>query len=604
MSRNPFATLSADSTKSVGALSLQGNETAGTVSTGIRPPGLQSYVCGRRDTELAFVTIPHLLEQTCNRYGSGTAAVFPAQNISLSWQQLRERADKLAAGLLSLGIRRGNRVAIWSPNRVEWLIAQFGTARIGAILVNINPAYQSHELEYALTKVRARMLIMARRQKSSDYLSILKKVAPELDHSQATTTSSELYLHAMPSLKHIVVLAEGEIPNGCISWDTLLQLAGPAHYQRLDTLTAQLDPDDAINIQFTSGTTGSPKGATLSHYNIVNNARSTAKAMLLSTNDSVCIPVPLYHCFGMVLGVLACASVGASMVFPGETFDAGATLESVNHYRCTALYGVPTMFITMLEHERFNDIDITCLRTGIMAGASCPVDTMQRVMNDMHMHEVTIAYGMTETSPVSFQSATDDPLDKRVATVGRIQPHVEAKVIDKSGSIVAPGVTGELCTRGYLVMLGYWGMQSTDAENPVDAAGWMHTGDLAVLDTDGYCSITGRVKDMVIRGGENIYPREVEEFLLGHPAVQDVQVFGIPDERLGEALCAWIILRKPDAIDAERILHYCSGSIAHFKIPSHIRFVKEFPMTVTGKPQKYAMRDAMVEQLALPVGKR
>lgn len=598
MPRNPFTTISADSTTTVEDASIQTNYPAGTNSKSIRPHGLQSYVSGRRDSELAFVTIPQLLEQTCNRYASNTAAVFPAQNISLSWHQLREQADKLAAGLLALGIRRGNRVAIWSPNRAEWIIAQFGTARIGAILVNINPAYQSHELEYALTKVRARMLIMARKQKTSDYLSILKQVAPELDLSQPTITPSELYLQAIPALKHIVVLEEGEIPNGCLTWDALLGLAGPAQYKRLDALSAQLDPDDAINIQFTSGTTGSPKGATLSHYNIVNNARNTAVAMQLSTDDFVCIPVPLYHCFGMVLGVLACASVGAGMVFPGETFDAGDTLDAVNQYRCTALYGVPTMFITMLEHARIRDIDMTCLRTGIMAGASCPVDTMQRVMNDMHMHEVTIAYGMTETSPVSFQSAIDDPLDKRVATVGRIQPHVEAKVIDKSGSIVAPGVAGELCTRGYLVMLGYWDTQSSDADNPIDAAGWMHTGDLAILDTDGYCSITGRVKDMVIRGGENIYPREIEEFLLGHPAIQDVQVFGIPDKRLGETVCAWIILRTPDEIDAEQILHYCSGSIAHFKIPSHIRFVNEFPMTVTGKPKKYAMRDAMIEQLA------
>lgn len=603
MTRNPFASVSADSITIVESSSLQNDNHPDTDSHGIKPKGLKSYVSGNRNSTLAFTTIPQLLEQTCLRYGSSTAAVFPAQNVSLSWHQLREQADKLAAGLLSLGIRRGNRVAIWSPNRVEWIIAQFGTARIGAILVNINPAYQHTELGYALNKVRARTLIMARAQKSSDYLSILKQLAPEIDHSHSATLPTELYLQAIPSLKHIVVLADGELPNGCLGWDALLSLAGPAQYKRLDHLTAQLDPDDPINIQFTSGTTGSPKGATLSHYNIVNNARNTAAAMQLSSDDNVCIPVPLYHCFGMVLGVLACASVGASMLFPGETFDAGDTLELTSHYRCTALYGVPTMFITMLEHARFNEVDISCLRTGIMAGASCPVDTMRRVMNDMHMDEVTIAYGMTETSPVSFQSAINDPIEKRVATVGRIQPHVEAKVIDESGAIVAPGVTGELCTRGYLVMLGYWDMQSSDADSPIDAAGWMHTGDLATLDNDGYCSITGRVKDMIIRGGENIYPREVEEFLLGHPAVHDVQIFGVPDNRLGEAVCAWIILHNPDETNVKQILQFCSGSIAHFKIPSHIRFVTEFPMTVTGKPRKFAMRDDMIKQLALPVGK-
>jgi fatty-acyl-CoA synthase len=597
MSRNPFSSVSADSIKNTGTSSLQNENQQNSNPSGFKPQGSQSYVSGPRDSALAFNTIPQLLEQTCSRYGSSTAVVFPAQNISLSWHQLREQADKLAAGLLSLGIRRGNRVAIWSPNRVEWVITQFATAQIGAILVNINPAYQRTELEYALNKVRARVLIMARAQKSSNYLSILKQLAPEIDRPHTTASHSELYLQALPSLKHVVVLAEGELPTACLGWDALLRLAGPAQLKRLDSLSAKLDPDDPINIQFTSGTTGLPKGATLSHYNIVNNARYTAAAMQLSAEDTVCIPVPLYHCFGMVLGVLACASTGAGMIFPGETFDAGSTLDAASRYRCTALYGVPTMFIAMLGHARFSEVDLSSLRTGTMAGASCPADTMRRVMNDMHMEEVTIAYGMTETSPVSFQSAINDPIEKRVATVGRIQPHVEAKVIDESGAIVATGVTGELCTRGYLVMLGYWGMQSSDTENPIDTAGWMHTGDLASLDRDGYCSITGRVKDMVIRGGENIYPREVEEFLFGHPAVMDVQVFGVPDDRLGEIVCAWIILHKESEISEDQILQFCSGSIAHFKVPSHIRFVSEFPMTVTGKPRKFVMRDAMIEQI-------
>ena len=596
MSRNPFVSVSADSLRSVDNALLQHDNYPDNDSNSSKPNARQSYVAGNRHGPLAFITIPQLLEQTCLRYGAGTATVFPKQNISLTWHQLREQADRFAAGLLSLGIRRGNRVAIWSPNRVEWIIAQFGTARIGAILVNINPAYQSTELEYALNKVRARVLIMARVQKSSNYLSIIARLAPELERSFAT---EELYLQAIPSLKHVVVLDKGELPDGCLAWDTLQNIAGPAQYKRLDHLTAQLDPDDAINIQFTSGTTGLPKGATLSHYNIINNARSTAHTIQLSSDDSVCVPVPLYHCFGMVLGVLACASVGARMLFPGEIFEADDTLEVISQYRCTALYGVPAMFISLLEHKSFSKFDISSLRTGIMAGASCPVDTMHRVINDMHMAEITIAYGMTETSPVSFQSAVNDPIEKRVATVGRIQPHVEAKVIDESGAMVKPGVIGELCIRGYLVMLGYWDLQPSDADNPIDAAGWMHTGDLAVLDNAGYCSITGRLKDMIIRGGENIYPREVEEFLLGHPAVKDVQVFGIPDRRLGESVCAWIILHQTDETGVEQILDYCKGSIAHFKTPSHIHFVSEFPMTVTGKPQKYAMRDAMIAQLAL-----
>ena len=603
MSRNPFASVSADSVKNTEAFTLINENQQDTNSYGVKPQGLQSYVSGRRDSALAFTTIPQLLEKTCSRYGSSTAVVFPAQNISLSWYQLREQADRLAAGLLSLGIRRGNRVAIWSPNRVEWIIVQFATARIGAILVNINPAYQYTELEFALNKARARVLIMARAQKSSDYLSILKQLAPEIDRPHTTASHYELYLQALPSLKHVVVLAEGDLPTACLGWNALLRMAGPAQQKRLDSLSTKLDPDDAINIQFTSGTTGSPKGATLSHYNIVNNARYTAAAMQLSTDDTVCIPVPLYHCFGMVIGVLACASVGAGMIFPGETFDAGSTLDAASRYRCTALYGVPTMFIAMLEHARFSEVDLSSLRTGVMGGASCPAATMRRVMNDMHMDEVTIAYGMTETSPVSFQSAINDPIEKRVATVGRIQPHVEAKVIDESGAIVATGVTGELCTRGYLVMLGYWDMKTSDTENPIDAAGWMHTGDLASLDHDGFCSITGRVKDMVIRGGENIYPSEVEDFLLKHPAIMDVQVFGVPDERLGESVCAWIILRKENEIGDEQILQFCSGSIAHFKVPSHIRFVSEFPMTVTGKPRKFAMRDAMIEQMELQAWK-
>ncbi|MFK7966919.1 MAG: AMP-binding protein [Burkholderiaceae bacterium] len=550
-----------------------------------------SYVSGPRHEPLAFTTVSALLDEACASNGAGDAAVFVEQGITLSWYDLRAKADQLAAGLLALGIRRGNRVAIWAPNRAEWLIAQFGTARIGAVLVNINPAYQKAELAFALKKVRARVLITARSHKRSDYLGMLCELAPEI--KRALAGASTLYAQALPALKHVIVLGEGENPLACMSWRDLMNSAGPAHAARLPALGAQLDPDDPINIQFTSGTTGSPKGAVLSHFNIVNNARSTARAMQLGADDRLCLPVPLYHCFGMVLGVLACASVGATLVFPGESFEAGQTLAAAAEHRCTALHGVPTMFVAMLEHEQFRQFDLSRLRTGIMAGASCPVDVMQRVIADMNMAQVTIAYGMTETAPVSFQSGIDDPLDKRVATVGRIQPHVEVKIINEAGRIVPVGEQGELCTRGYCVMLGYYDEPALTAE-AIDPAGWMHTGDLAVIDEQGYCQIVGRLKDMVIRGGENIYPLEVEEFLRGHPGILDVQVFGLPHERLGEQLCAWVIAKPGQTVDDAQIKAWCAGSIAHFKVPEQFRFVSEFPMTVTGKPQKFVMRDQML----------
>jgi len=579
MSRNPFASDQFD----------QDDEDALSPQQGV------SYVSGARVDPLAFITISKLLDDVCESNGAGDAAVFVEQGISLSWYELRVQADRLAAGLLSLGIRRGNRVAIWAPNRVEWLIAQFGTARIGAVLVNINPAYQKSELAFALKKVRARVLITARVHKRSDYLGMLCELAPEL--KRAVTGVDEFHAWKLPALKHVVVIGDGELPPACIAWEHLLRSAGPVHAARVPALSAQLDPDDPINIQFTSGTTGSPKGAVLSHFNIVNNARSTARAMQLGADDRLCLPVPLYHCFGMVLGVLACASVGATLVFPGESFEAGQTLAAASEQRCTALHGVPTMFLAMLEHEGFRHYDLSRLRTGIMAGASCPVDVMQRVVNDMNMSQITIAYGMTETAPVSFQSGVDDPIDKRVATVGRIQPHVEVKIINESGRIVPVGEQGELCTRGYCVMLGYYDEPALTGE-VIDPAGWMHTGDLAVIDAQGYCQIVGRLKDMVIRGGENIYPLEVEEFLRGHPAILDVQVFGIPHPRLGEQLCAWVICKPGQTIDAAEIKSWCSGAIAHFKVPEQFRFVSEFPMTVTGKPQKFLMREKMLGERA------
>jgi fatty-acyl-CoA synthase len=425
-------------------------------------------------------------------------------------------------------------------------------------------------------------------------LAILCSLAPEID----VAPQGPLRLARLPHLNHVVVLDDGPAPAGCMLFSALRRLAGPGHRNRLAQITAALDPDDAINIQFTSGTTGLPKGATLSHFNIVNNARYCAKSMALGPADRLCIPVPLYHCFGMVLGVLVCAAVGATMVFPGEAFDAGATLAAVARHKCSALHGVPTMFIAMLGHPEFDRHDLSSLRTGIMAGAPCPIETMRRVVGRMHMREVTIAYGMTETSPISFQSRADDPVERRVTTVGRIHPHVEVKIVDGSGNIVPVGSVGELCTRGYSVMHGYWGEEALTVE-AIDRAGWMHSGDLAVIDREGFCNIVGRIKDMLIRGGENVYPREVEEYLIRHPKVQAVQVFGIPDQRLGEEVCAFVILKPGQTATTEELRAFCQGKIAHFKIPRHVRFVAEFPMTATGKPQKFMMRDQMAGELRL-----
>jgi fatty-acyl-CoA synthase len=503
----------------------------------------------------------------------------------------------MAAGLLALGLRKGNRVGIWAPNRHEWLVTQFATARIGLILVNINPAYRKSELEYALRKVGCRALVMSRRFKTGDYLSMISDLMPELN---MRGEKGHVYSVRLPDLKHVILLDDGPAPPRCLNYRDLLSLAGPAQTGRLDALTAALDPDDAINIQFTSGTTGSPKGATLSHFNIVNNARYTALTMNLSERDRLCIPVPLYHCFGMVLGVLCAVAAGATMVFPGEGFDAGETLASLNRHRCTALHGVPTMFVSLLEHKDRAQFDLSSLRTGIMAGAPCPVETMRRVIHEMHMSQVTIAYGMTETAPISFQTGRDDTLERRVSTVGRVQPHFEAKIIDRNGRIVPLGEPGQFCTRGYGVMRGYWKDPERTAE-AIDEAGWMHTGDLGVMDADGYVNIVGRVKDMVIRGGENIYPREIEEFLFQHPAILAVQVVGVPDDKYGEELAACIILREGELLDEDAVRVFCKDQIAHFKIPRYIEFMQEFPMTATGKPQKFSLREHLIQKHALRV---
>jgi fatty-acyl-CoA synthase len=547
------------------------------------PQGGLSHVRGTRDEPLSAATVHALLADTARRWPQRDGAVFVEQRQRYTWQQLHEAVETAAAGLWALGVRRGDRVGIWSPNRTEWLLTQFATARIGAILVNINPAYRLSELEYALNQSGVSLLVTAAAFKSSNYLGLLQN----LGVGQGAASK-------LPQLKTVVRMGD-EATAGMRNWEELMALG----QMRRGDLPAEalLGPHDAINIQFTSGTTGAPKGATLTHHNIVNNAIAVARCMRFTERDALAIPVPLYHCFGMVLGVLACVATGAKMVFPGEGFEPRLTLAAVEAERCTALHGVPTMFIAELDHPEFALFDLRTLRTGIMAGAPCPIEVMKRVQRDMHMHEVTIAYGMTETSPVSFQSATDDPVDKRVSTVGRVLPHLEVKIVDGDGTVVPVGEKGELCTKGYSVMQGYW----NDAARTADAVrdGWMHTGDLATLDGEGYCNIVGRVKDMVIRGGENVYPREVEEFLFRHPKVAAVQVFGVPDARYGEELAAWVITKPGQSCTEDEIREFCRDQIAHYKVPRYIRFVQELPVTVTGKPQKFVMREAMVHELGL-----
>ncbi|PBB29949.1 AMP-binding protein [Mesorhizobium sp. M1A.F.Ca.IN.020.06.1.1] len=572
------------------ATNLRGRGTHGTF---IAPMDGRAHVSGDRSTPLLDKTIPELFSDTVSRYATLDAAVFVGQDKRFTWSELSDAVDALAAGFLALGLEKGDRVGIWSPNRWEWLVTQFATARIGLILVNINPAYRLSELEYALNKVGCKALVTAVSFKTSDYLGMIETLAPEI----AKAEPGKLEAEKLPSLKIVIRMGEDNSP-GMFNFGDVLAMAGRDEHDSLDRISESLRPGDAINIQFTSGTTGAPKGATLTHSNIVNNGSFVTSAIKLTVDDRLCIPVPLYHCFGMSMGTMGCVTKGATMVFPGEGFDAGATLRAVAQERCTGLYGVPTMFVAMLDHADFSSFDLSSLRTGIMAGSPCPIEVMKKVVSLMHMAQVTIAYGMTETSPVSFQSSVDDPLEKRVSTVGRIHPHVEVKAIGADGATVPVGEPGELCTRGYSVMKGYW----DDAEKTreaIDADGWMHAGDLATIDAEGYCNIVGRVKDMVIRGGENVYPREVEEFLYRHPKIKEVQVFGIPDDKYGEEICAWIVLKPGQIATAEEIKAFCSGQIAHYKVPRYIRFRTELPMTVTGKPQKFLMREAMVEELGL-----
>jgi fatty-acyl-CoA synthase len=520
-------------------------------------------------------TIGTTLRRIAASFGEREALVDAAQDVRLTYGQLDAEVDRVARGLLAAGLQQGDRVGIWSPNRIEWTLVQLATARIGVVLVTINPAYRTSELVYALDQSGCRLLVAARAFKSSDYVGMVDAVRDELQ-----------------TVERVVWLGDA-------AWDELVAGAATVDEAALAAREAGLAATDPINIQYTSGTTGAPKGATLSHRNILNNGFMVGEGCRYTEADRICIPVPFYHCFGMVMGNLGALTHGACMVIPAPAFDPGATLTAVAQERCTSLYGVPTMFIAELDHPDFASFDLSSLRTGIMAGSPCPVEVMKRVIEDMHMQEVTICYGMTETSPVSTQTAFDDPLDKRVATVGRAHPHVDIKVADAvSGEPVPRGQTGELCTRGYSVMLGYWDDAARTAD-AIDSDGWMHTGDLATMDDEGYLNIVGRSKDMIIRGGENVYPREIEEFLYRHPDVADVQVFGVPDERFGEELAAWVIVRGDAALSPEALREFCRGQIAHFKIPRHVKIVDEFPMTVTGKVQKFKLREQAIAELGL-----
>ena len=556
-----------------------------------------SYVHGASTTPFIGDTIGVYFERMVERFGERDALIVRHQGIRWSWRQLKERVEDFAAGLVALGLKPGERIGIWSPNNAEWVVTQFATAKAGLILVNINPAYRLTELGYALNKAGCTALVTAAQFKTSNYLEMLGDLAPEL----ATASPGGLHAARLPELRLVITIGKGIVP-GALRFDDVYGFGGKAEHDQLAALAGKLQFDDPINIQFTSGTTGYPKGATLTHHNILNNGFFISEAMKFSEHDRVCIPVPLYHCFGMVIGNLGCLTHGAAMVYPGEGFDPLGTLETIEAERCTAVYGVPTMFIAEMDHPDFAKFDLTSLRTGMMAGSPCPIEVMRKALTQMHVSELVIGYGMTETSPVSFVSSTDDPIERRVSTVGRAMPHVEAKVVDAEGRTLPRGTPGELLTRGYLVMLGYWDDEEKTRE-AIDPARWMRTGDLATIDEEGYCNIVGRIKDMVIRGGENVYPREIEEFLYRHPKIQDVQVIGVPDPRYGEELCAWVRLHDGENATGEEIRAFCQGQIAHYKIPRYVKFVDSFPMTVTGKIQKFLMREQMIAELGLSIQK-
>ena len=556
-----------------------------------------SHVVGASEPPLIEYTIGEALARAAQQWPDRLALISVHQGIRWTYRELLRRADRLAAGFLDIGVRPGDRIGIWSPNCAEWTLTQFAAARIGAVLVTINPAYRLSEVEYTLNKVGVKVLVAAERFKNSDYIGMVEQLAPEI----ARTATSALSPVRLPKLQGTIKIG-GASRTGWLAFDDVAATSDEPVLREVERIGAKLDSNDAVNIQFTSGTTGSPKGATLSHRNILNNGFFVGRAIGLEVGDKLCIPVPLYHCFGMVMGNLGCLTHGATMVYSSEVFDPRAVLDAVQREKCTGRYGVPTMFIAILGHPDFANYDVGSLRTGCMAGSPCPVEVMKQVIAHLNMRDVTIAYGMTETSPVSFQSAGDDPLDRRVSTIGRVQPHLEVKIVDENGATVPRGTPGEVCTRGYSVMIGYWDdKQKTD--DAVDNDGWMHTGDIGTIDPEGYGNIVGRIKDMVIRGGENLYPREIEEFLYTHPKVADVQVVGLPDKRYGEELCAWIRLVPGATADEAEIRAFCTGQIAHQKIPRYVRFVDEFPMTVTGKVQKFLIREKMIEELGLTIEK-
>lgn len=557
-------------------------------------PRSLSYTNGTSTIPLLGLTIGDQFDLTVSRYPDNPALISRHQHIHWTYRELQEQVNQCAKALLHLGIQKGERVGIWAPNCAEWVITQFATSKIGLILVNINPSYRLHEVEYVLKQSGCSVIVIASAFKTSNYTEMVATLAPELQESEV----GQLQAEKLPHLKTVIRIGEDSIP-GMLPWSNLLALSDNVSQETLQQVQGAQEFDDPINIQYTSGTTGFPKGATLSHHNILNNGYFVAELQNITPQDKICIPVPLYHCFGMVVGNLGCVTHGAAMVYPSEGFDPQATLEAIQEERCTSLYGVPTMFIAELAHPDFAKYDFSSLRTGVMAGSPCPVEVMKRVNTEMHMPEVEIGYGMTETSPVSTQTRIDSPFDKRVGTVGLIGPHLEIKIVDPlTGQIVPIGQPGELCTRGYSVMLGYWNNPEATA-NAIDAARWMHTGDLATIDEDGYLNIVGRIKDMIIRGGENVYPHEIEEFLYTHPKVRDVQVIGVPDAKYGEEIMAYIQLQPGEQATAEEICEFCKGQIAHYKVPRYVKFVDSFPMTVTGKIQKFVMREEAISELGL-----
>lgn len=570
----------------------------------IHPPArphaitLISHVKGDRSIPLISKPIGAFFDEQVDLYGDKEALRVVHQDIRWSWNDLQRQVDAFSQGLLDLGFEKGDRLGIWLPNTAEWVVAEFATAKTGIILVNVNPAYRVYELEHSLNLVGCKGLIVTDKLKSSNYFELLHELLPELEHSAA----GELNSTKVPTLKHLIQITDQHVKGMRRYVDVLSEKASsPDTRQNLKSLAQAQHVDDAINIQFTSGTTGLPKGATLTHLNILNNGFFAGERMGLTPDDTLCVPVPLYHCFGLVLGNLAAFTHGAKVVYPSPSYDPLKVLEAVQEEKCTGLHGVPTMFISELEHPRFKEFDLSSLRTGIMAGSPCPIEVMKRVVNEMHMKDVTITYGMTETSPGSFQTEGNSPLEKRVETVGRVHPHTECKIVDTEGRTVPVGHVGELCTKGYLVMKGYWN-NPKKTEESIDAGGWMHTGDLAVFDEDGFCKIVGRSKDVIIRGGENVYPREIEEFLYTHPAIEDVQVIGVPNRKYGEKVCAWIKKKdntKARAVTAEDIHAFCKDKIAHYKIPEYVVFKEEFPMTVTGKYMKHKMREQTIAELHL-----